>query len=144
MILVVSIGFLIYLYLLFLFFFFKQKTAYELRISDWSSDVCSSDLRTLCRLLRRLARFEQLALRPDRRAPRGEHVDHPRLLSRGKDAKRGAGGNSRALFLAPVMTVRKRLCLGGDPPRGVLYQRAPVGDAPGAVRTNGRAAGWGR
>src|SRR3546814_5331067 len=29
----------------FLFFFFKQKTAYELRISDWSSDVCSSDLQ---------------------------------------------------------------------------------------------------
>src|SRR3546814_5779584 len=28
-------------------FFFKQKTAYELRISDWSSDVCSSDLPTL-------------------------------------------------------------------------------------------------
>src|SRR3546814_10104446 len=27
------------------FFFFKQKTAYELRISDWSSDVCSSDLK---------------------------------------------------------------------------------------------------
>src|SRR3546814_13619679 len=29
----------------FCFFFFKQKTAYEMRISDWSSDVCSSDLR---------------------------------------------------------------------------------------------------
>src|SRR3546814_6118683 len=29
---------------MFLFFFFKQKTAYEMRISDWSSDVCSSDL----------------------------------------------------------------------------------------------------
>src|SRR3546814_16618901 len=28
----------------FTFFFFKQKTAYEMRISDWSSDVCSSDL----------------------------------------------------------------------------------------------------
>src|SRR3546814_8505656 len=28
----------------FFFFFFKQKTAYEIRISDWSSDVCSSDL----------------------------------------------------------------------------------------------------
>src|SRR3546814_3627186 len=27
-----------------IFFFFKQKTAYEMRISDWSSDVCSSDL----------------------------------------------------------------------------------------------------
>src|SRR3546814_9424811 len=32
------------LYCLLLFFFFKQKTAYEMRISDWSSDVCSSDL----------------------------------------------------------------------------------------------------
>src|SRR3546814_4182485 len=31
--------------LFFFFFFFKQKTAYEMRISDWSSDVCSSDLR---------------------------------------------------------------------------------------------------
>src|SRR3546814_13287908 len=29
----------------FVFFFFKQKTAYEMRISDWSSDVCSSDLK---------------------------------------------------------------------------------------------------
>src|SRR3546814_3181479 len=29
---------------MFVFFFFKQKTAYEMRISDWSSDVCSSDL----------------------------------------------------------------------------------------------------
>src|SRR3546814_17433366 len=29
------------------FFFFKQKTAYEMRISDWSSDVCSSDLGAL-------------------------------------------------------------------------------------------------
>src|SRR3546814_3227021 len=30
--------------MLYFFFFFKQKTAYEMRISDWSSDVCSSDL----------------------------------------------------------------------------------------------------
>src|SRR3546814_3715066 len=37
----------VFIHLLFfcvLFFFFKQKTAYEMRISDWSSDVCSSDL----------------------------------------------------------------------------------------------------
>src|SRR3546814_9977236 len=33
-----------------MFFFFKQKTAYEMRISDWSSDVCSSDLPELARL----------------------------------------------------------------------------------------------
>src|SRR3546814_13556037 len=32
------------------FFFFKQKTAYEMRISDWSSDVCSSDLQLPCGL----------------------------------------------------------------------------------------------
>src|SRR3546814_996661 len=37
--------FLLFLwYIFWLFFFFKQKTAYEMRISDWSSDVCSSDL----------------------------------------------------------------------------------------------------
>src|SRR3546814_11553061 len=33
-------------YMFLVFFFFKQKTAYEMRISDWSSDVCSSDLPT--------------------------------------------------------------------------------------------------
>src|SRR3546814_1018882 len=32
---------------MYVFFFCKQKTAYEMRISDWSSDVCSSDLLTL-------------------------------------------------------------------------------------------------
>src|SRR3546814_1767655 len=44
------------------FFFFKQKTAYEMRISDWSSDVCSSDLTTLefKSIVRRLR-----AVRPD-------------------------------------------------------------------------------
>src|SRR3546814_1476650 len=35
-----------------LFFFFKQKTAYEMRISDWSSDVCSSDLKSAAVRLR--------------------------------------------------------------------------------------------
>src|SRR3546814_10148096 len=35
--------------IVFVFCFFKQKTAYEMRISDWSSDVCSSDLVTIIR-----------------------------------------------------------------------------------------------
>src|SRR3546814_3971043 len=35
------------MYYVLMFFFFKQKTAYEMRISDWSSDVCSSDLRAV-------------------------------------------------------------------------------------------------
>src|SRR3546814_11497316 len=38
------------------FFFFKQKTAYEMRISDWSSDVCSSDL-SICPLCSNGMRF---------------------------------------------------------------------------------------
>src|SRR3546814_14801253 len=41
------------------FFFFKQKTAYEMRISDWSSDVCSSDLGTIRRLLDRRLRSKR-------------------------------------------------------------------------------------
>src|SRR3546814_17295862 len=42
--LLISYILIICLVLLGLFFFFKQKTAYDMRISDWSSDVCSSDL----------------------------------------------------------------------------------------------------
>src|SRR3546814_2712537 len=39
------------------FFFFKQKTAYEMRISDWSSDVCSSDLPSAPISLREIDNF---------------------------------------------------------------------------------------
>src|SRR3546814_7669882 len=41
----VGVCYVVLLFCIF-FFFFKQKTAYEMRISDWSSDVCSSDLET--------------------------------------------------------------------------------------------------
>src|SRR3546814_2573004 len=54
-------------------FFFKQKTAYEMRISDWSSDVCSSDLlfRWLLRRFRlgRLRCFLDLPQRPQEQVP---------------------------------------------------------------------------
>src|SRR3546814_2535770 len=40
----VSTYLMLLLFITLFFFFFKQKTAYEMRISDWSSDVCSSDL----------------------------------------------------------------------------------------------------
>src|SRR3546814_2488891 len=43
-------------------FFFKQKTAYELRISDWSSDVCSSDLKLADGIARPLASLPQAAV----------------------------------------------------------------------------------
>src|SRR3546814_5180625 len=45
-------------------FFFKQKTAYEMRISDWSSDVCSSDLAV-----------KLVAVQHQQAAPVGGHVD---------------------------------------------------------------------
>src|SRR3546814_9238570 len=48
-----------------LFLFFKQKTAYEMRISDWSSDVCSSDLRSA----RRNRHPARRAAPPPRRFP---------------------------------------------------------------------------
>src|SRR3546814_7220053 len=44
-----------------IFFCFKQKTAYEMRISDWSSDVCSSDLGDQRRVARRDAELAHLA-----------------------------------------------------------------------------------
>src|SRR3546814_7782489 len=44
------------------FFFFKQKTAYEMRISDWSSDVCSSDLEGAAVALEIAKLFEQAGL----------------------------------------------------------------------------------
>src|SRR3546814_11207553 len=60
---------LCYCYYLF-FFFFKQKTAYEMRISDWSSDVCSSDLPLLGQLLDALLQQDRIvvvAMPPDGR-----------------------------------------------------------------------------
>src|SRR3546814_6994517 len=58
--------------LLVLFFYFKQKTAYEVRISDWSSDVCSSDLRLLANAVQPRHAHEA----PFRRGPQ---VDRPPL-----------------------------------------------------------------
>src|SRR3546814_14671635 len=62
------------------FFFFKQKTAYEMRISDWSSDVCSSDLS--CRCFRWRSPRDS-AVCPPRcscglRQPIGAKLRHPR------------------------------------------------------------------
>src|SRR3546814_15853765 len=64
----------------FCFFFFKQKTAYEMRISDWSSDVCSSDLATL----------------PDR--GRAERPHHRQPLPEGRGAARAMIAMALALL----------------------------------------------
>src|SRR3546814_3429653 len=99
--------------MLFCFFFFKQKTAYEMRISDWSSDVCSSDLSRIQhrrevgeqRVARRHARERSVGgqsvtlgehwVAAD---PRGRADDHhlPRLVAEGEGGAIGVGC-SRAL-----------------------------------------------
>src|SRR3546814_1835867 len=80
----------------FFFFFFKQKTAYEMRISDWSSDVCSSDLvADLAHAARgrsgpQLAVGDFLILGEQR--PRGEHrvaADAAAVHHRGFQADEG-------------------------------------------------------
>src|SRR3546814_5063614 len=55
-------------YSYFFIFFFKQKTAYEMRISDWSSDVCSSDLSSLQRASRPSLTGPTRSRRPPRAA----------------------------------------------------------------------------
>src|SRR3546814_6298809 len=67
--------------IVFLFFFFKQKTAYEMRISDWSSDVCSSDL------VGRFVEQQHVGL-----LPRDQRQRQPRALAAGEavDALEGA------------------------------------------------------
>src|SRR3546814_986744 len=95
-------------------FFCKQKTAYEMRISDWSSDVCSSDL--LPRLFQQVGLalqqpLERLAVQPDhfgldRRADRGGALaafDHRHLADIGAGWKIGEEQIGRA-------SCRERVC----------------------------------
>src|SRR3546814_18002569 len=62
-----------------IFFFFKQKTAYEMRISDWSSDVCSSDLRLYQRLPHRPPVAGRQAVRDRRRHQRNQRSEERRV-----------------------------------------------------------------
>src|SRR3546814_9933920 len=67
-----------------MFFFFKQKTAYEMRISDWSSDVCSSDLSRLQTYSRWRGEADLAALRGDvrQRFECADDADPDRLSTR--------------------------------------------------------------
>src|SRR3546814_1048845 len=83
------------------FFFFKQKTAYEMRISDWSSDVCSSDLELGDGALDRLGdrvRPEAELLRPDE----GD-VGDPHEAEQGPKVRLLAvAGDARSLTVEPA------------------------------------------
>src|SRR3546814_19106053 len=69
---------LYYCVIMYLVFFFKQKTAYEMRISDWSSDVCSSDLPRAVHQVA-LVRFQVLR--------RADGFHHPSRPDRGRRAE---------------------------------------------------------
>src|SRR3546814_1903036 len=67
--------------LLTVLFFFKQKTAYDMRISDWSSDVCSSDLNVGNELQR--ASLERVAAHQPHDVGRRDRADPGRVAARG-------------------------------------------------------------
>src|SRR3546814_16164952 len=90
----------------FLFFFFKQKTAYEMRISDWSSDVCSSDLRMLT--------FDSVKLRLDREQPM-TFLDFNYMILQGYDFR----------HLSKAMGVR--LPMGGSDQCGNIVNGVALG-----------------
>src|SRR3546814_14431770 len=119
--------FVVLLLLYYFFFFFKQKTAYEMRISDWSSDVCSSDLHP-----------------PDRRGEPGTRpAGRPDRLHRPLLAIAAA-----ACYVPPVLSPlacphrrshgsldsRVRRCHAGDAHRRRLCRRWQFGRAAGRER----------
>src|SRR3546814_1148038 len=92
--------------LLCMFFFFKQKTAYEMRISDWSSDVCSSDLFAEAAMVGGLA--DWFAVTALFRHPMGLPIPHTAIVPRNKN--RIADTLARFLltnFLIPRLIARK-------------------------------------
>src|SRR3546814_15686376 len=97
------------------FFFFKQTTAYEMRISDWSSDVCSSDLRCrrACRHARRRGPVHRL--RTDRRGVRPPRPRHARRAAAAREQARAheAGDLSDRKSVVEGKSVSVRVDLGG-------------------------------
>src|SRR3546814_5246531 len=87
-----------------MFFFFKQKTAYEMRISDWSSDVCSSDLLEVV-----AAHVHRVPQRDVLRAERDHVDDQPTGRQRREDVR------------APGQVLLHNVVLGGAPQRGARH-----------------------
>src|SRR3546814_9824675 len=83
-------------------FFFKQMTAYDMRVSDWSSDVCSSDLSRTARIVR--DRAHRIVRQDERRAiallPRGDVRDR-RALQRHHTVSLGADHRFPQAALCP-------------------------------------------
>src|SRR3546814_13960578 len=146
------------------FFFFKQKTAYEMRISDWSSDVCSSDLKVLwCRTRPDLfaPALAQAGLPPDR-VIYVEAGDDKTVLACVEEGLRHGGLGAVVAEIGRLsMTASRRLQLAADgtgaiglalrrrrrqtpatdlcqPPRPLTRRRAPALPSPPPPATGRR------
>src|SRR3546814_19999399 len=123
------------------FFFFKQKTAYEMRISDWSSDVCSSDLfglrvHVIVRENEEDARAYTKTLMSKFDAEMGEKLKH-----RAQDSKSAGVLRQDELRKMPTLTILWSRCYGlesGVPVRvaGQPWWALPIR----SLKKNGRAS----
>src|SRR3546814_6568894 len=91
-------------------FFFKQKTAYEMRISDWSSDVCSSDLSSAGQSIRRFCPVRRRAKQRRTVARREQQGVDPSLRQKCHSQAGAAGYRSeeRRVGKECVSTCRSR------------------------------------
>src|SRR3546814_12507742 len=121
-----------------LVFFFKQKTAYEMRISDWSSDVCSSDLRRVSHRIQessadlmqsadqslsnhqevkvygaRAAEFERYSALDDRHMRLSLKVESTRSNYSAMVQLKGSTGMAMLLLMARRETMAGSQCVGG-------------------------------
>src|SRR3546814_7948299 len=97
---------LLFFFLYCFFFFFKQKTAYEMRISDWSSDVCSSDLVGGLARRARGAKDRAIVLAQDLE-PRCQIIG---VANGWFDSKRGAEKGAAHLGEIGRASCRERVC----------------------------------
>src|SRR3546814_9952181 len=107
------------------FFFFKQKTAYEMRISDWSSDVCSSDLASQRK--QHEAGPRRTRIRPRRAEHDRRRRDECRHIGRRKRIAPAAGKARRTARreLEQERPARERPQITA-PPRPILQDRKSV------------------
>src|SRR3546814_7560959 len=109
--------------IIFFFLFFKQKTAYEMRISDWSSDVCSSDLLLSPEASRALLGFRHRTLPQARLRARDLSLDGAQFPWRTIDGSEAsgflpAGAAQHHVDAAVAWAIHRHVALTGD--RGVL------------------------
>src|SRR3546814_1056892 len=90
------------------FFVFKQKTAYEMRISDWSSDVCSSDLTDNCSWLLLRIEYRSNAVQRSLQVQLGGPVARPRDRALHFPAQRHQRSEERRVGKECVSTCRSR------------------------------------